>query len=684
MFTQRTVTSMRPLAALARPPIVRLARSNVFAPVRLGSTAATSGSSAVPPPPPAPNATKSRRPALAAIIAATVVGAGATLWAGESYYLAAEGEKELPTFTPVTDPSTGTSYPATMTLPDGRVLPVATCFGADPADLHKPRLVILGSGWGATSILKDLEANGYYTVVVSPQNYFLFTPLLPEATTGTTELRSLIESIRKICRRSRSHFCEAEAQDVHFEAKMVEVKADDGTSFLIPYDKLVIAVGAMNNTFGIPGVKENARFLKDIGDARYLRNKLMTNFEIAQLPTTSQEERRRLLSFVIAGGGPTGVEYAAELYDFLHEDLIKYFPDLTASSVSVTIVQSADHILNTFSEAISLYAEDKCKKHGINVITNARVEKVEPGLLTYRNKKAKPEEQCTHKLPFGICLWSTGIGLRDFTRRIVDKVEIQKNKRAIEVDSRLRVKGVEDVYAIGDCSTIENPNMMELVKQKFVETGRESLDYDSFSTVVANIVDRYPQTAMHLQMLTHVFKKYDADHNNELDMSEIALLVDETNKKLTSLPATAQVARQQGEYLAKKLNRLSPVITPGPSRPLSITPTTPSSPSPSSPQQQQQQPPLPAPSPLHKNLSSAAAAEESLRPFSYKHLGSFSYVGGDAAVIDLGGAKTAGGFGAFLLWRGAYLAKQVSLRTRVLLAIDWTKSMIFGRDITRF
>ncbi|KAJ3160676.1 hypothetical protein HDU86_000435 [Geranomyces michiganensis] len=650
------LTVMRPIATLARPAAARLARSNTLACFRFASTAATAS------PPPSNARQPRRRPALSAAIAAAVLGAGATLWAGESYYLAAEGEKEVPTFAPVaaSPANGGKSYPATMTLPDGRVLPVATCFGADAADLHKPRLVILGSGWGATSILKGLDPNGYYTVVVSPQNYFLFTPLLPEATTGTTELRSLIESIRKICRRSRAHFCEAEAKDVHFEAKMVEVTADDGSSFLIPYDKLVIGVGAMNNTFGVPGVKENARFLKDIGDARYLRNKLMTNFEIAQLPTTSQAERRRLLSFVIAGGGPTGVEYAAELYDFLHEDLIKFFPDLTESAVSVTIIQSADHILNTFSEAISLYAEDKCKKHGINVITNARVEKVEPGLLTYRDKKAKPGEQDIHEVPFGICLWSTGIGLRDFTRRLVNKIEIQKNKRALEVDSRLRLKGVEDVYALGDCSTIENPNMMELIKAKFTEFGRESLDQESFKLVVANIVDRYPQTAMHLKMIAKIFKKYDVDHNDQLDMSELAQLVDETNKKLTSLPATAQVARQQGEYLAKKLNHLSPILA-NPPPPLQPTATTP-----------------------HPTVSPATAAEESLRAFSYKHLGSFSYVGGDSAVIDLGGAKTAGGFGAFLLWRGAYLAKQVSLRTRVLLAIDWTKSMMFGRDITRF
>ncbi|KAI8907016.1 pyridine nucleotide-disulfide oxidoreductase-domain-containing protein [Powellomyces hirtus] len=581
------------------------------------------------------------------VVGAVFFGVGATLWAGEAFYLAAEEAKGEPSYVPVNKATPGVpgadpAYPKTMTI-NGEELPVATCFGSDMADINKPRLVILGSGWGATSILKDLDANGYYTVVLSPTNYFLFTPLLPEATTGTTECRSLIESIRKICFRSRAHYCEAAAQDVHFDLKMVEVIGVDGRHFLVPYDKLVIGVGAMNNTFGVPGVRENARFLKDIQDARYLRHKLMTNFETAALPTTSEAERKRLLSFVIAGGGPTGVEYAAELYDFLHEDLMKYFPDLTSSDVSVTIVQSADHILNTFSEAISLYAEERFKKHNINVVTNARVTKVDPGVLTYRNKNAKAGEMDTFEIPFGICLWSTGIGLRDFTKRLVDKIDMQKNKRAIEVDSRLRMKGVEGVYALGDCATIENPNMMEIVKQSFVETGKDSLDYDTFQSVIASIVDRFPQTAMHLEKLQNLFEKYDLDKNRRLDMTEIAALVDETNKKLTSLPATAQVARQQGEYMAKKLNKLA---------------WTPSA-------------------------EGFMAVENTLKPFNYKHLGSFSYVGGDSAVIDLGGGRTGGGFGAFLLWRGAYLAKQVSLRTRVLLALDWTKSRMFGRDITR-
>lgn len=176
---------------------------------------------------------------------------------------------------------------------------------------EKPNLVVLGGGWGGVSLLKGLHAGDYHVTVISPTNYFLFTPMLPSATVGTLELRSLVEPIRRILRRLHGHFLRARAEDVDFENKLVEVSRDLGngqqTRFYVPYDKLVIAVGSETNPHGVSGL-EHVNFLKDVNDARKIRNKVMQNFELACLPTTSEEERKRLLSFVISGGGPTGCE----------------------------------------------------------------------------------------------------------------------------------------------------------------------------------------------------------------------------------------------------------------------------------------------------------------------------------------------------------------------------------------
>ncbi|KAJ3186716.1 hypothetical protein HDU85_007536 [Gaertneriomyces sp. JEL0708] len=577
-------------------------------------------------------ATSGPRTARSIAVGVGAFAVGITLYAIFPRQLESEAATSI---APATSATPGASvrdakYPATLEI-DGRTLPVVTMFTDDQADIAKPRLVILGSGWGATSLVKDLQANGYYTVIISPTNYFLFTPLLPEATTGTVEARSLLESIRYIARSARAHYCEAEAHDVHLDLKMVEVVGSDGKHFLVPYDKLVVAVGAMNNTFGVPGVAEHTHALKTISDARKLRYNLMKNFEHAALPTTSPEERRRLLSFVIAGGGPTGVEYAAELYDFLHNDLHKYFPEL-APSVTVTIIQSGDHILNTFAEAISTFAEKRMKKQDINIVTNARVVKVDQDEVTY---KLKNTDQLV-TIPFGICVWSTGIGMRPFTARLSSKLYPQQNVKALEVDSRLRVTGANDIYAMGDCATLSSRKLLGKIREAFSQTEQTSLSFEQFTKVVQHLVDEVPESAVYLRKLRQVFETYDVDQNRALDLEELQVLLSDIDKKLTTLPATAQVARQQGEYLSQAFNTLA--------HPTVETPQIP--------------------------------------PFQYRHLGSFSYVGGHNAVIEAEG-RTGHGWGVFLLWRGAYLAKQVSLRTRILLGFDWVKSKFIGRDITR-
>src|SRR5436853_542003 len=113
--------------------------------------------------------------------------------------------------------------------------------------------------------------------------------------------------------------------------------------------------GATTNPHGVKGL-QHCHFLKTVEDARMVRRDILQNLERACLPTTSDEERRRLLSFVICGGGPTGVEFAAELYDMLNEDLSLYFPKILRNEVSVHIIQSRSHILNTYDEAVSAYA----------------------------------------------------------------------------------------------------------------------------------------------------------------------------------------------------------------------------------------------------------------------------------------------------------------------------------------
>ncbi|KAI1624608.1 NADH dehydrogenase [Exophiala viscosa] len=521
----------------------------------------------------------------------------------------------------------------------------------------KPKLVILGTGWGSVAMLKELVPGDYHVTVVSPTNYFLFTPMLPSATVGTLEFRSLTEPIRRIVSRVRGHFLKAEAVDVEFSEKLLEVKAVDASGkeqhFYLPYDKLIVGVGSTTNPHGVKGL-ENCNFLKSIEDARLIKQKVLHNMEIACLPTTSDEERRRLLSFVISGGGPTGVEFAAELYDMLNEDLLKSFPRILRNEVSVHVIQSRGHILNTYDEALSVYAEKRFEHDQVEVLTNARVKEVKPDRILF--SQMEDGKSVTKELPMGFCLWSTGVAQTELSQKIAKKLgDFQTNRHALETDTHLRLLGAPlgDVYAIGDCSTVQNniaDHLTTFLRGVAFEKGKDPdkvhLTFEEWRSVAHSVRRRFPQAAAHLKRVDRLFEEYDKDKSGTLDFGEIHELLVQIDNKLTSLPATAQRANQQGQYLGRKFNKIAAAI-PG----------------------------------FRANEVDFGDLDEAVyKAFEYHHLGSLAYIG-NAAVFDFGGLNFSGGLMAVYLWRSIYFAQSVSIRTRILLAMDWTKRALFGRDL---
>lgn len=186
---------------------------------------------------------------------------------------------------------------------------------------QKPRVVVLGTGWGACRLLKDLDTRYYDIVCVSPRNHMVFTPLLASTCVGTLEFRSVAEPVRIIqpalAKDPDSFFFLAQCTDIdtgnrEVHCESIYDEATDtagGEKFKIAYDKLVIATGAEATTFGIQGVYDNAIFLRDVKNAMDIRSKLMLNLMRCEIPGTSLEERKRLLHCVVVGGGPTGVEF---------------------------------------------------------------------------------------------------------------------------------------------------------------------------------------------------------------------------------------------------------------------------------------------------------------------------------------------------------------------------------------
>ncbi|KAK2060180.1 hypothetical protein LY76DRAFT_644930 [Colletotrichum caudatum] len=526
----------------------------------------------------------------------------------------------------------------------------------------KPKLVILGGGWGGVALLKELIPDEYHVTVISPTNYFLFTPMLPSATVGTLELRSLVEPVRRILSRVHGHFIRAKAEDVEFSHKLIECSQTDAngkeTRFYVPYDKLVIAVGSTTNPHGVKGL-ENAHFLKDISDARKVRNQVMHNLEQSCVPTTSDEERKRLLSFVVSGGGPTGVEFAAELFDMLNEDLTQHFPKLLRNEISVHLIQSRSHILNTYDEAVSKYAEEHFARDQVDILTNSRVKEVLPDKIIFTQKQ--PDGSLvTKELPMGFCLWSTGVAQADLCKRLSAKLgPSQTNRHALETDTHLRLNGTPlgDVYAIGDCSTVQNnvaDHIITFLRGVAFKRGKDpetlELHFSDWRDVANDVKKRFPQAISHLKRLDKLFEQFDKDQSGTLDFGELRELLKQIDSKLTSLPATAQRAHQQGQYLAHKFNKLARTSDG-----------------------------------LKANMVFDGDIDSVVyKAFEYHHLGSLAYIG-NSAVFDWGeGWNFAGGLWAVYMWRSVYFAQSVSLRTRILLAMDWAKRGLFGRDLMSY
>ncbi|CAM8928619.1 unnamed protein product [Rhodiola kirilowii] len=525
----------------------------------------------------------------------------------------------------------------------------------------KKKVVVLGTGWAGTSFLKSLKSDRYDVEVVSPRNYFAFTPLLPSVTCGTVEARSIVEPIRNIVRKKGldAKFTEAECFKIDPVAKKVYCRAsphkkvEAKEEFTVDYDYLVIAMGARSNTFNTPGVVENCHFLKEIEDGQRIRRSVINCFEKASLPNLTDEERKKILHFVVVGGGPTGVEFAAELHDLVTEDLAKLYPAVK-DFVKITLLEAADHILNMFDKRITDFAEQKFSRDGIDLKTGSMVVKV-------TDKEISTKERATGELksvPYGMVVWSTGIGTRPVVAEFMKQIG-QNNRRALATDEWLRVEGCDNIYALGDCATINQRKVMEDIAAIFSKADKNNtgkLSAKDFKEVVKDIVERYPQLEIYmkrkqLKNIVDLLKKAqetDKMSDEVIDIEKLKAALSEVDAQMKNLPATAQVAAQQGSYLADCFNRM---------------------------EQCEMYPEGP--------LRFRGTGRHRFHAFRYRHFGQFAPLGGEQTAAQLPGDFVSIGYSSQWLWYSVYASKLVSWRTRYLVISDWTRRFVFGRDSSR-
>lgn len=305
--------------------------------------------------------------------------------------------------------------------------------------MTKPNIVIVGGGFGGIytarylhSLVKEEKAT---VTIISKSNHFLFTPLLHEVATGGLSSMSIVEPVREIFRHKDIKFIQDEVTSIDIEAKTVTM----GNS-VMPYDYLVISSGAETNYYGVPGAKENSFSLKDLHDAQAIRRNLIDSCEKGHL-LKDEDEKRKALSCIIVGAGPTGVELAAEIVEFMHETLCYYYHmcGFDKGHMNINLISAGPDILAQFPENLRKIAWKELERKGINILANKQAVEVQPGKVSFKDGTS---------IEAGTIIWVAGVKPKDME---IANVEKEKNGR-IKIDEFLRVVGKNDVFSLGDIS----------------------------------------------------------------------------------------------------------------------------------------------------------------------------------------------------------------------------------------
>jgi len=329
------------------------------------------------------------------------------------------------------------------------------------------RLLILGGGFGgldvARAIGRSRAAREYWdTLLVDKENFFQFNPLLPAVAVGAVETRHIVYPLRSMARHRHIRFHKNKATRIDLVRREVRLH----NNLVEPFEVLVIAVGSETNHYGVPGAAEHTFPFKTIVDAMTLRARVVELFEMAEQAET-REQRRRLLSFVIVGGGVTGVEVAAELMEMARETLLPKYPSLHRSDLTVTVLEAGDRVVSTARPDHSAYVLRFLERHGVGVRLRAPASRVEPKRVHLGDGEVV--EGFT-------LIWTAGVRPPGLVR---DLPLLHAEDGRVRVSDRLRAlnpagEALDDVFVIGDCAAAADGRggYFPRLAQTAVATGR--------------------------------------------------------------------------------------------------------------------------------------------------------------------------------------------------------------------
>jgi len=302
----------------------------------------------------------------------------------------------------------------------------------------RPRVVIVGAGFGGLAAARELADADVDVLMINRTNYHGFWPLLYQVATAGLEPESIAYPVRAILRRYRNaDFLLAEVNGVDFEQRAV--LTDVGP---VMYDYLVLAAGSTTNFFGNERFERYTLGMKDLDEAQRLRNHILTCFEHA-VAETDPARRAALLTFVVVGGGPTGVELAGAFIELIRHVMRKDYPMLDVCQAHVVLVEATDRVLATFPESLQRAALDRLQRMGVDVRLSAPVADTRPGVLVFKDGTELEAETI---------VWAAGVRASPLAEAL--GVTLGRGAR-VKVEPTLTLPGHPEVFVIGDMAYLE-------------------------------------------------------------------------------------------------------------------------------------------------------------------------------------------------------------------------------------
>ena len=304
------------------------------------------------------------------------------------------------------------------------------------------RIIIVGGGFAgvkaARTLRKRLRDQAEVTLF-NRENHMVFHPLLAEVVGASVNADAIAAPLRQTLPKVR---CRTEdVTRVFPDERSIEYEGHDGRSERLAYDHLILACGSVVNLGMVPGMADHAFPLKTVGDAVALRSHVMQQLEKAEV-CDDPDRRRRYLSFIVVGGGYSGVEAAGEIND-LARSTRRYFPNISADEIEVRIIHSRDQLLPEIGEKLRAFTKEKMEKAGIDVILEARVmQAFQEGV----------ELKDGRRLNAGTIVCTIGTS----PSAVIQRLEVEKERGRLLTETDMRLRGREDIWAVGDCALVEN------------------------------------------------------------------------------------------------------------------------------------------------------------------------------------------------------------------------------------